>query len=236
MKTKFIHQISHEVRTPLNVLSGFTQVLASPNIEISSDELQSISKKIVENSERITHLVDKMLDLSLVNSDAAIDCSDVVNPADAARTAVEQSGIRNASHLDFSLNIQPEIEDIKIATNRKCCTKVLTLLLDNAIKFTHPLAFHSRKANQYKAQVSLSLSKVGNSILFIVEDTGVGIPTDQAENIFKEFVQLDEYSDGTGIGLSIARQLARRMGGDIMLDTAYTAGARFIVTLPCRDL
>ena len=236
MKTKFIHQISHEVRTPLNVLSGFTQVLASPNIEISSDELQSISKKIVENSERITHLVDKMLDLSLVNSDAAIDCSDVINPADAARTAVEQSGIRNASHLDFSLQIQPEIEDIKIATSRKCCTKVLTLLLDNAIKFTHPLAFHSRKANHYKAQVSLSLSKVGKSILFIVEDTGVGIPTDQAENIFKEFVQLDEYSDGTGIGLSIARQLARRMGGDIMLDTAYTAGARFIVTLPCRDL
>ena len=236
MKTKFIHQISHEVRTPLNVLSGFTQVLASPNIEISSDELQSISKKIVENSERITHLVDKMLDLSLVNSDAAIDCSDEVNPADAARTAVEQSGIRNASHLDFSLNIQPEIEDIKIATSRKCCTKVLTLLLDNAIKFTHPLAFHSRKADHSKAQASLSLSKVGNSILFIVEDTGVGIPTDQAENIFKEFVQLDEYSDGTGIGLSIARQMARHMGGDIMLDTAYTAGARFIVTLPCRDL
>ena len=236
MKTKFIHQISHEVRTPLNVLSGFTQVLASPNIEISSDELQSISKKIVENSERITHLVDKMLDLSLVNSDAAIDCSDVINPADAARTAVEQSGIRNASHLDFSLQIQPEIEDIKIATSRKCCTKVLTLLLDNAIKFTHPLAFHSRKADHSKAQASLSLSKVGNSILFIVEDTGVGIPTDQAENIFKEFVQLDEYSDGTGIGLSIARQLARHMGGDITLDTTYTAGARFIVTLPCRDL
>ena len=236
MKTKFIHQISHEVRTPLNVLSGFTQVLASPNIEISSDELQSISKKIVENSERITHLVDKMLDLSLVNSDAAIDCSDVVNPADAARTAVEQSGIRNANHLVFSLQVQPEVENIKIATSRKCCTKVLTLLLDNAIKFTHPLAFHGRKPAEGKAQVLLSLSLVGDSIQYVVQDTGIGIPADQAENIFKEFVQLDEYSDGTGIGLSIARQLARHMGGDITLDTTYTAGARFIVTLPCRDL
>ena len=236
MKTKFIHQISHEVRTPLNVLSGFTQVLASPNIEISSDELQSISKKIVENSERITHLVDKMLDLSLVNSDASIDCSDVINPADAARTAVEQSGIRNADHLEFSMQIQPEIEDIKITTSRKCCTKVLALLLDNAIKFTHPLAFHSQKHDHDKAQVSLSLSIVGNTIQYVVQDTGIGIPADQAENIFKEFVQLDEYSDGTGIGLSIARQLARHMGGDITLDTTYTAGARFIVTLPCRDL
>ena len=236
MKTKFIHQISHEVRTPLNVLSGFTQVLASPNIEISSDELQSISKKIVENSERITHLVDKMLDLSLVNSDAAIDCSDVINPADAARTAVEQSGIRNANHLVFSLQVQPEVENIKIATSHKCCTKVLTLLLDNAIKFTHPLAFHGRKPAEGKAQVLLSLSLVGDSIQYVVQDTGIGIPADQAENIFKEFVQLDEYSDGTGIGLSIARQLARHMGGDITLDTTYTAGARFIVTLPCRDL
>ena len=236
MKTKFIHQISHEVRTPLNVLSGFTQVLASPNIEISSDELQSISKKIVENSERITHLVDKMLDLSLVNSDAAIDCSDVINPADAARTAVEQSGIRNANHLEFSMQIQPEIEDIKITTSRKCCTKVISLLLDNAIKFTHPLAFHSQKHDHDKAQVSLSLSIVGYNIQYVVQDTGIGIPADQAENIFKEFVQLDEYSDGTGIGLSIARQLARHMGGDITLDTTYTAGARFIVTLPCRDL
>jgi signal transduction histidine kinase len=214
------------------VLSGFTQVLASPNIEINSDELQSISKKIVENSERITHLVDKMLDLSLVNSDTAIDCSDVINPADAARAAVEQSGIRNASHLDFSLNIQPEIEDIKIATSRKCCTKVLTLLLDNAIKFTHPLAFHSRKANHSKAQASLSLSKVGNSILFIVEDTGVGIPTDQAENIFKEFVQLDEYQTGTGIGLTLSRNIARGLGGDLILDLSYSQGARFILTLP----
>lgn len=234
MKTKFIHQISHEVRTPLNVLSGFTQVLASPDIEITSDELQSISKKIVENSERITHLVDKMLDLSLVNSNTNIDCSDVINPADAARTAVEQSGIRNAKHLDFSMQIQPEIEDIKFTTSRKCCAKVLTLLLDNAIKFTHPLAFHNSKHNHDKAQVSLSLSIVGDSIQYVVQDTGIGIPADQAENIFREFVQLDEYSDGTGIGLSIARQMAHHMGGDVTLDTTYTAGARFILTLPCK--
>ena len=113
---------------------------------------------------------------------------------------------------------------------------MLTLLLDNAIKFTHPLAFRGRKPAEGKAQVLLSLSLVGDSIQYVVQDTGIGIPADQAENIFKEFVQLDEYSDGTGIGLSIARQLARHMGGDITLDTTYTAGARFIVTLPCRDL
>ena len=80
MKTKFIQEISHEVRTPLNVLSGFSQVLATPDITISSDELQDISQKIVENSNRITTLVDKMLDLSMVNSNADIECNDTVIP------------------------------------------------------------------------------------------------------------------------------------------------------------
>jgi signal transduction histidine kinase len=67
---------------------------------------------------------------------------------------------------------------------------------------------------------------------FIVEDTGIGVPLEEADRIFDEFVQLDEYYDGTGIGLTVARSLARRLGGDIVLDTAYSPGARFIMTLP----
>jgi signal transduction histidine kinase len=71
-----------------------------------------------------------------------------------------------------------------------------------------------------------------NKVTFTVEDTGIGIPAYQAENIFTEFVQLDEYTDGTGIGLSIARSLARHMNGNVELDTSYIGGARFIMTLP----
>ena len=64
------------------------------------------------------------------------------------------------------------------------------------------------------------------------EDDGIGIPSAEAEHIFEEFVQLDEYYDGTGIGLTVARSMARRLGGDITLDTSYSNGARFIMTLP----
>ena len=67
---------------------------------------------------------------------------------------------------------------------------------------------------------------------FAVEDTGIGVPPEEAEHIFEEFVQLDDYYDGTGIGLTVARSIARRLGGDIVLDTDYTAGARFVFTLP----
>ena len=65
----------------------------------------------------------------------------------------------------------------------------------------------------------------------MVEDNGIGIPLEEAEHIFDEFVQLDEYYEGTGIGLTVARSLARRMNGDIILDTTYTSGARFIFSL-----
>ena len=73
-------------------------------------------------------------------------------------------------------------------------------------------------------------------LFFSVEDTGIGIPHKEAERIFEEFVQLDEYYDGTGIGLTVARSLARRIGGDIMLDTAYIGGSRFVMTLPINEM
>ncbi len=68
-------------------------------------------------------------------------------------------------------------------------------------------------------------------VLFIVEDTGIGIPASEAERIFDEFVQLDEYYNGTGIGLTVARSLARRLGGNVMLDTACNSCTRFVITL-----
>ena len=233
MKTNFIQQISHEVRTPLNILSGFSQVLATPDIKIDADQLKDISMKIMENSDRITKLVDKMLDLSMINSHADFEISDTVSPAMIARQAVMQSGIEQAAHLNFELQIAPELADIVILTHEKYAIKALTLLLDNAIKFTHPLAFrgHHYDASK-KANVMLKVSVSQEQVLFVVEDTGIGIPAEQAENIFTEFVQLDDYSNGTGIGLSIARSLARHMQGDITLDTTYQDGARFVMTLP----
>ena len=234
MKTQFIQQISHEVRTPLNVLSGFSQVLATPDIKISSDELQDISRKIVENSNRITTLVDKMLDLSMVSSNAAIVCHDTISPADLAKLAVDKSGIQQIAYLDFLLQIPPEAETQSLTTNQESAMKALMLLLDNAIKFTHPLAFRRQQIERTHARVTMSVSTTQQEAFFVVEDTGIGIAPEHAEKIFDEFLQLDDYADGTGIGLSIARTLARHMNGDIVLDTTYTNGARFVMSLPLK--
>ena len=232
MKTEFIQKISHEVRTPLNLLSGYSQVLGNMDIEIDEEELQDICGKIVQNSERITSMVDKFIDMSMIYSNTGIECLDTVSPAAVAEQAVEMSEIRKTAHLDFEIQVSPEAETLHFVVNHKMAVKALYLLLDNAIKFTHPLVLEGRKDRRSKAHVTLRIGSDSDQVTFVVEDTGIGVPSEQAEHIFDEFVQLNKYSEGTGIGLSIARSLVRRMNGDITLDTTYTDGARFVMSLP----
>lgn len=232
LKTQFIQKISHEVRTPLNLLSGFSQVLVDRNIEITDEERQDICQKISQNSDRITHLMDRMLDLSLVNSKTRIECHDRVKVVKVAEQAVNNTAIDKALHLDFTLNVDESAEDVTMITDMKSSVKALSLLLDNAQKFTQPQAFRAKNSFDGKATVELDVSVEGQRVAFVVSDTGVGVPSEEAETIFEDFVQLDEFSHGAGIGLTIARSLARHMGGDVVIDKAYTSGARFVMTLP----
>jgi signal transduction histidine kinase len=220
MKTDFIRQISHEIRTPLNILNGFTQVITSQDDELDADEKADIQQRITENSNRITELVNKVLELSDVNNQAIIERTDDVTAKRIASEAVKDSSIRNATHIRFSLSDDDKVSDLLLHTNRQYAVRTLVLLLDNAQKFTK------------EGEVRLYFRQQPSFMAFVVEDTGIGIPADKAEHIFEEFVQLDDYYDGTGIGLTVARSIARRMGGDVTLDTKYTGGSRFIMTLP----
>ena len=231
MKSAFIKQISHEIRTPLNILSGFTQVLATSGNVLSDAERNEASKQVVESTARITGLVNKMLELSDISSQAVIERDDEVTPEYVAQLAVLSTGIDKAQHLDFKLETG-DGSDMIFKTNQRSAVHILELLLDNAMKFTHPAeAYMGNNPVVKKEKACLTVSQTGNQVCFCIEDTGIGIPQEESERIFNEFVQLDEYYDGTGIGLAVARSLARRLGGDIVLDTSYTNGARFIVTL-----
>ena len=233
MKSDFIQQISHEIRTPLNILSGFTQLLTMPGSTYDEATLQDINQKIVENTDRITSLVNKMLELSEAKNHNVIECSDNVAAVEVAAEAVNASGITEATHLTFDMVVSPEAEQVMLQTNRTAVIRALSLVLDNARKFTAPAEARQReKPTDHQQKVVLRMTVVSGRLFFSVEDTGIGIPHKEAERIFDEFVQLDEYYDGTGIGLTVARSLARRIGGDIMLDTAYIGGSRFVMTLP----
>lgn len=220
MKTNFIRQISHEIRTPLNILNGFAQVITGKDVELGAEEKQDIRQRIKENSMRITELVNKMLELSEASSQTIIERTDETTTKIIADQAIENSGILHTDHIKFDLQLQDGTEEFHLLTNQRYATRALVLLLDNAKKFTK------------EGTVRLVISQKPSEVAFTVEDTGIGVPAKQAEHIFEAFVQLDEYYEGTGIGLSVARSIVRRLGGDIVLDTTYQEGARFVMTLP----
>lgn len=237
MKSDFIQQISHEIRTPLNILSGFTQVLTMSDAKYDEATLREINSKITENTDRITSLVNKMLELSEARNQTVIECKDKVTAVQIATEAINASGIEQANHLDFDLLIAPDAKDVCIQTNLAAAARSLSLILDNARKFTVPAEgrLHNPSSDQLQ-KVVLRLTVLSGRMFFSVEDTGIGIAHKDAERIFDEFVQLDEFYEGTGIGLTVARSLTRRIGGDIKVDTAYIGGSRFVMTLPIKQL
>lgn len=234
MKSNFIKLISHEIRTPLNILNGFTQILTASDLELDEATQEEVTKGIGDNTERITSLVNKMLELADVNSSDELQRADDVPAVQIAAQATDDSRISLAPHLTFDIDFAPGADMTMLHTNANKAARSLSLLLDNAIKFTHPAeATSGAAAVAEKAIVTLHVSQTTDQqIAFAIEDTGIGVPPEEAEHIFDEFVQLDDYYSGTGIGLTVARNIARRLGGDIVLDTSYTGGARFVFTLP----
>ena len=121
-------------------------------------------------------------------------------------------------------------------TDLRASARIVELLLDNAVKFTKPAeSTVPQEQEERKERVTMTISADSRRATFIIENTGTSIPEEEAEHIFDEFVQLDEYYNGTGIGLTVARSLARRLGGDVVLDTTCTACTRFIATLGIKN-
>ena len=227
MKTEFIRNISHEIRTPLNIVSGFTQILTSPDMDMPAGSKRDIQERVTENTDRITKLVDRMLELSDVNNETLIDRNDQTNALNIVSQAIDYSGITlhtrpgnaDAAVVFNTLDNEEVASSVALLTNSRYAVHALAQLLENAVKFTN------------EGSITLRMTSSGTKVCFSVEDTGIGIPADQTEHIFEEFVQLNEFADGAGIGLTVARSIAQRMGGNLWLDTDYTQGARFVLEL-----
>lgn len=219
MKSAFIKNISHEIRTPLNILSGFAQIL-SLDTEQPLEIRQEASRNIQENTNRITSLVNRLLDLSESSSRNSIERSDTISANQLCQEAIRQSGIADKPQHKFSF-VSSIDDTVMVQTSMHYATSALVHLLDNAEKFTPEGGSITMKCETREKMLYIG-----------VEDTGCGVPKDKADTIFDEFVQLDEYKDGVGIGLTLSRNIIRRLGGDIVLDATCNKGARFFVMLP----
>ena len=218
LKTAFIRNISHEVRTPLNAINGFSQLLCSSDFELSQEERQDMKDRISKNAETLTDIFSEVLEMSegeSLHSRSDVDVNTLCREMIEEQKKVNEKGldIRYASSLP---------DDFKVHTNEPNVRLILRHLLDNAVKFTE------------KGGVTLKCEVIGQQLVMSVADTGIGIEPDNRERIFDNFVKLDDYAGGVGLGLPLSRRLARLLGGDVTYDYGYTGGARFLFTLPIK--
>ena len=172
------------------------------------------------NSGNIAIMANGILNVAELEMEQPIECDDNVMAQDIAALAIQESGIDKFQKADFKCQMVEEAQATMVFTNTKQAVRALVALLDNAMKFTA------------QGEIILLINIEGSNLEFCVEDTGTGVLSDYAEKIFEPYVKLNDFFDGNGVGLTAARSIARRLGGDVRLDTEYHGGARFVLSLP----
>ena len=219
MKAAFIQNMSHEVRTPLNVIAGFAQVLANPELSSNAEQRKDMAQMMLKNTHLITNQIDAMLELSVNEASGLAPKEDTVRLNNLLKDIIRENepgltpGVSLA--LDSALG-----DDYCLKTNTGMIKRMMNALLDNAVK------------NTTKGRITVKASANEEELTLTVEDTGCGIPANEREHIFERFFKLDSFKTGLGLGLPLCRSIATRLGGSIQLDSEYHNGARFVVRLP----
>lgn len=213
LKTMFIQNMSHEIRTPLNSIVGFSGVLVD-----MLDEKEDIGQYVAlieSNSKLLLKLVGDILDISILDSEVEIK-HNAVDVNACCQTSIDAAGA--SFDPGVRLIFEPACDELIINSNYNYIVQVLDNLLGNASKFTH----------EGSVTLAYEVKKEENQLIFTVTDTGIGIPVEEQERVFERFVKLDNFSQGAGLGLSICRIVAERLGGYLRIDKGYTQGTRVI--------
>ncbi len=221
-KTRFVQNMSHEVRTPLNAIVGFSQLLSLPDGTLTPEEKDEYSGYIVNNTKMLTMLLDDILNASSMDKGEYR-----ITYEEGEKNFMCESAISSAEHrLQPGVRMYYEPEDpapFTFRTDPRRVQQIIINLLTNSCKHT----------TQGEIKLSSSLTENPGFVTFAVTDTGPGVPADQAEKIFERFTKLNEFVQGTGLGLSICRDIATRMESRVELDTTHPGpGARFVLIVP----
>lgn len=218
MKGLFIRNITHEINTPLNSIVGFAELAAVSDAD--DEERQSYIEIIRENSGYLQKLVDDVLYIAGLESS---DTPPALGPVDINACCMQCiQAVRDCSLRKLDIRFEPECAKLPVDTSCLLLSKALTELLRNAARF----------APDSRITLAYTLISHKKRIAFTVTDRGPGVPAAEADRIFERFVKLDPFSQGMGLGLAVCRLVAGALGGRIELDTSYTEGARFTLTVP----
>ena len=218
-KTQFMQDMSHQIRTPLNVVHGFSQVLRDGCEMMADDEKREVAETMYVQTNALDYMVSKLLTVSLIESCQTINIDDTVSCNDVAREAFENASSLTPHNAEMHLDSHVG-DELTIQTNRHHLLIALTELLVNALHFTQ------------EGSMTMRIEATDTVVNFIVEDTGPGIPSDKADFIFEKFTKIDMFTEGLGIGLFLCRRVIMLMGGTLTLDPEYTNGSRFVVSIP----
>ena len=219
-KAAFIQNVSHQIRTPLNIIMGFAQVLSDQNGVLPEEEKKGIANMMDHNSKLLSRMVLMLFDSSDYGLTEELNSHkhDQVPCNDVARETISYI---NQHYPDAKVNLQSEVDDdFRIETSGLYLMRSLRELLYNAAKYSDG------------QHISFIIKRLDNSVQFIVEDKGMGIPEDKQDQIFQFFMKVDDLSEGLGLGLPLAKRHAKHLDGDLTLDANYKEGCRFILELP----
>ena len=223
MKSEFIRNVSHEVRTPLNIINGFSQVLAEMGPDMGDKERGEVAKTIGHSAYQITSLVNKMLAIA---NDSSKDLMAQATETDGVAIcckAIENMPVVDAEKVKVKLDNQTN-GNVMLYTNGDSLLLMLSYILENAVKFT--------EKGHIILKVRTEKQKGRKMMLFSVEDTGCGIPSDKVGTIFQRWVKVDEFTEGLGLGLAYCWESAQKLGGALTLDQTSEAGTTFTLSLP----
>lgn len=220
-KNMFLSNMSHEVRTPLNAIVGFSAVLTDEDESFDDESRREFSEIIKVNSFQLLKLINDILDFSdfendnitfnIRTHDAVKLCNEVVETVMASRK------------LEVEMRFDTDLSVLMLDTDDARLRQVLINLLVNAAKFTE------------QGSIVLELKMAdADTALFSVTDTGCGIPPEKQYLIFERFEKLNDFVQGSGLGLSICQLIVKYMNGKLWVDSGYTRGARFCFTHPLK--
>ena len=229
MKAEFISRVSHEFRTPLTSIKGYNDLIMMGALGALNETQQRAMTTIRDNIDRLTILVEDVLDISKVDTGRSSLQIEVFNVADLVERVLKS--VSSKSHhqrkaLDVTTTYDPQVEMME--ADREKLTRILSNVVDNAFNYT---------LSGGRIDISTRFDPDSNQVIFTVADTGVGIPEEFHDEIWKRFQRFEEHAlsldvAGTGLGLSIVRELVDMHGGQITFESEVGKGSSFHIALP----
>lgn len=219
MKSVFLANMSHEIRTPLNAIVGFSEIVAMTEDPKEKEEYVQI---IQQNSNLLLQLINDILDLSRIESGKS---EMHLDPTDLSAVLEEVGKVHNLK-MRYGIELKTELPEKAIwtMTDRNRVTQVLFNFLSNAIK------------NTESGSITLGMSVEGEWLKCYVKDTGCGIPKDKISKIFSHFEKVNEFAQGTGLGLPICKSIIDRLGGRVEVESELGKGSTFSFYLPYYNI